>query len=114
MSRYPNRLPAKTTDRRRAGKTLRMVQSLPASGGFLVVHDIGFRGYLSDMVRDVRGADFAKRWQIVKVQHEGDLTRLMGLSAPIEVDHAVWDHTGPATADGLHRIVLSTARARAA
>lgn len=97
----------KQSTKRRTGQTLRMVQALYGSG-IIVVHDWGFQGYVADMLRDVRGADFAKQWKIVKVQNRSDITQLMGGRTPIVVDHWVWEHIDEATARELRMVVGST------
>lgn len=73
------------------GLTKAMVQALPETGAFVVVHSVGMRAYVRSMVRSVRGDAVANRCRIVVVNRTCHLNELVGASLPIRVDHAVED-----------------------
>lgn len=73
------------------GRTKAMVQALPETGVFIVVHSVGMRSYVRSMVRSLRGDAVANRCRIVVVNQPCHLTELVGASLPIRVDHAVED-----------------------
>lgn len=73
------------------GLTMAMVQALPETGAFVVVHSVAMRTYVRSMVRSVRGDAVANRCRIVVVNKSCHLNELVGASLPIRVDHAVED-----------------------
>lgn len=73
------------------GLTKAMVQALPETGAFVVVHSVAMRAYVRSMVRSVRGDAVADRCRFIVVSQPCHLNELVGASLPIRVDHAVED-----------------------
>ena len=73
------------------GRTRAMVEALPETGAFVVVHNAVLRRYVMTMIRQMRGAETASRCRVVAVSNHGDLAQLVGASRPIVIDHAVED-----------------------
>lgn len=71
------------------GRTKAMVQALPETGAFVVVHSVSMRAYVRSMVQSIRGDAVASRCRIVVVNRTCHLNELMGASLPIRIDHAV-------------------------
>ncbi len=78
---------------RRTGRTLAMVKGLPAGGSIVVVHNGPMVDYVRRMIMDVRGPTVALWTTVRHIATREDARRtLVGVSVPIVVDHAFWQH----------------------
>lgn len=74
---------------RRSGRTLAMVRALPETGSVVVVHTPPLRDYVKQMIRDIRGADVARRTNVVVCRQRIDAYEfLTGHRIPVIFDHA--------------------------
>lgn len=77
---------------RRSGKTLAMVETLPASGSVVVVHSAVMRRYVERMIADVRGRDVALQTRVVAITTRADAYQaLTGRNVPVVFDHTFCD-----------------------
>jgi hypothetical protein len=98
--------PACDSDRN-TGKTLRMVQALPAHRSLVLVHNDSMKRYVERMIRNVRPELRVNHDVYVRViQTERDTDWLRGLTdREVRVDHSVWEQLAPRITDYL-RVVM--------
>ena len=76
---------------RGTGKTLAMVRALTGEPAIYVVHNLGLRKYVQDMIRDTHSEEIAKMVRVEVISGPSDIDRLRGRQEEIFVDHAAWD-----------------------
>lgn len=87
------RLPADRAEDRRTGRTTRMVMSLPAEGGYVViVHNQVMVKELQDLIDRHRGELVRRAGRVVAISREDDNFLIRGLDFPFFVDHAYDNH----------------------
>jgi hypothetical protein len=78
------------TEKRRSGRTHRMIMGLPKGGSVVVVHSPSMIGVFRDLIRDLRGDDVASNTRVVAAPSVADeRTMLRGISLPVFRDHFV-------------------------
>ena len=77
-------------EKRRSGRTHRMIMSLPKGGAVVVVHSPAMIGIFRDLIRDLRGAEIADATRVVAAPSMADERAVVrGLSLPVFRDHFV-------------------------
>ncbi|QGY05505.1 hypothetical protein MMSR116_29140 [Methylobacterium mesophilicum SR1.6/6] len=77
-------------EKRRSGRTRRMIMDLPKSGAVVIVHSPSVIGLFRDLIRAVRGDDVANVTRVVAAPTVLDeLAVVRGLSLPVFRDHFV-------------------------
>lgn len=87
------RLAPDKAENRGTGRTTRMVDSLPAEGGYVViVHNAHTARYVEELIAERRGDEVRRAGRVVEVSRERDADRVRGLDLPFFVDHAYDNH----------------------
>lgn len=87
------RLPVDPVELRGTGRTTRMVDSLPAEGGYVViVHNEHMIRYVKELIAERRGELVLRAGRVVRVSRERDNEQIRGLDLPFFVDHAYHNH----------------------
>lgn len=77
-------------EKRRSGRTHRMILSLPAGGAVVIVHSPSMLGVFRDLIRNLRGDEIADAIRVIAAPSMSDeRTVLRGLSLPVFRDHFV-------------------------
>ena len=77
-------------EKRRSGRTHRMMMSLPKGGAVVVVHSACMIGVFRDLIRDLRGDEIADATRVVAAPSMADeRTMVRSLSLPVFRDHFV-------------------------
>lgn|GEM_PF-3134067 len=77
-------------EKRRSGRTHRMIMSLPKGGAVVVVHSPTMIGVFRDLIRDLRGSEIADATRVVAAPSMADERAMVrGLSLPVFRDHFV-------------------------
>lgn len=93
---------------RRTGKTKALVLGLKR-GSIVIVHNTAMVDYLRNMIRELRGNDFALSCRVRCIYRASDVARtLAGESRPVAVDHAFFDF---AASDAIAEVVRLAALA---
>lgn len=82
--------PATPAERRRSGRTRRMILSLPADGAVVIVHSPSVVGIVRDLIRELRGDEVAALARVVAAPTIADERAVTArLSLPVVRDHFV-------------------------
>lgn len=77
-------------EKRRSGRTHRMIMGLPKGGSVVIVHSPSVIGVFRDLICDLRGAEVAARTRVVAAPSIADERAVTArLSLPVFRDHFV-------------------------